>query len=339
MRARALLLAAVLVLTLVPAPAAAARAGGTVVVGPNETVDGFSAYAGRVVVEGTVEGDLTAYAGRVVVAEGGTVTGRVRAYAGSVVVNGTVGGNVLAYTGSVTVSEGAVVRGSLGAGIADVNVAGTVRGDVIVAGNVTLADSARVTGDLTYNGQLNDRGGRVDGEVRQLGDLALFPGVPPLVVALYLLLADALLGGLLLWAFPEFSWGAANTAHAEPARTAVAGIAVALVVPLACLLLALTVVGVPLAVVGLGAYVATLWVGSVYGRFAVGSWLLTFVDEDRPPVALAVGLVVVAVAAQVPVVGDVVRLVVVLLGVGVLALGLRAVYDIVQSHRGGLTSL
>lgn len=329
----------VVALAVVPASAAAARAGGTVVVGPDERVNGLTATGGTVVVQGTVDGDLTAFAGTVVIAENGTVTGQVRVYAGNVRIGGTVGTNVVAYAGSVTVTDGALVKGTLAAGSGQVVLAGTVRGDATLSGNVTLAPSAQVGGDLIYDGTLHDRGGRVDGEIRQASDLALLPDVPGLLLSAYLLLADALLGALLLVAFPRFSFGAANTAHAEPGRSAVAGILAIVAVPLACVLLAVTVVGIPLALIGLVAFLTMLWVGTVLGRFAVGSWLLSYVDEDRPWAALALGLVVVALLAQVPYLGPLVRAVVALLGVGVLALGVRAVYVAVRERRGGLTSL
>lgn len=356
-RVLALALALLIALPVVAAPVVAAtttqadgggggiRVGGTVVVGANETVTGnVTAVAGTVVVRGTVEGDLEAYGGGVVIAEGGTVTGRVRAYAGSVRIAGTVEGTFFAYSGSVTLAESGVVRRSFGAAAGDVLLAGTVRGDANVgAGSIRLAPSAHVTGDLNYDGNLDDEGGRVDGRIRESSDLALTPSLPVLgpLAAIYLLLADALLGVILLSAFPQFSWTAANTVSSEPLRTAVAGLAGLVAVPVGLVLVAVTVVGIPIAVAGLAVFVVALWVGSVYGRYAIGTWLLDFADVEHRWGALALGIVLVAVLARLPVpyVGGVVRLVVLLFGVGVLVLGVRALYEMVRERPQGLSGL
>ena len=67
-RALLLLLAIVLIVTMFTSVVAAdTRAGGTVVIEEGESVNGLSATAGTVIVEGTVNGDLRAYGGDVIV--------------------------------------------------------------------------------------------------------------------------------------------------------------------------------------------------------------------------------------------------------------------------------
>lgn len=318
-----------------------ARMGGTVVVGVDETVEGdLTAFGGTVVVRGTVDGDVEAHAGTVVVTEGGHVEGKLRAYAGSVRIAGTVGRSALSYAGSVTLDEGGEVRGTFGAFAEDVTIAGTVRGDAnVAAGSVTLAETGTVRGDLNYDGSLADEGGHVGGATRASGDLALAPSIPFLgpLLSVYLLLADLLLGALLLAAFPRFSWDAATTAASEPLRTGAAGLAALVAVPLALVVVAITVVGIPLALAGLAVFLVGVWVATVYGRFALGSWLLSYTDVDNRWAALALGLALVAVIVRLPVpyLGSLVRLAVLLLGAGVLVLGLHAVYEMVRDDPAG----
>jgi cytoskeletal protein CcmA (bactofilin family) len=338
-----LLLAVLLVLAAVPAPVAAdSRTGGRVVVEAGETVDGLTATGGVVVVRGTVDGDLQAYGGRVVVAEGGEVTGRLRASAGVVVVDGTVGGTTLAYGGRVHVGESARLERSLGGAAGVVRVDGLVLGDVTVAaGTVTLGSSADVRGDLNYDGNLVDEGATVRGTTRGVGDLALLPSVPipGVVLSGYWFVANAALGALVLLLFPRFAWAAANTIAVEPLRTTGTGLVALLGGSLAVVLAALTVVGIPLALVGAAVLFAACWAGAVLGRFAVGSWLLSFVDHDGKWASLVVGLLVVGVLVRLPVVGQGFRAAVLLAGLGTVALGLRAAYDVLREHPGGLTSL
>lgn len=152
---------------------------------------------------------------------------------------------------------------------------------------------------------------------------------------LYGFLVNLLLGIVLVGVFPTFSRRVATGITDDALTTGVTGLAVLVAVPLVLLLVALSLFGLPLALVGALLLLVLSWVGSLYGRFAVGVWLLDVVPRslaavgtERGPVenrwaALFVGLVVVALLIQVPYVGRVVDVVVVALGVGALA---RLVY-------------
>lgn len=315
------------------------RVGASVTVLEGETVNGFTAYAGRIVVNGRVEGDLTAFGGRVVIAEGAEVTGRVRAFGGSVVVAGETGGNAVAYAGHVNVTDSATVRGSFGAVGGSVDLAGTVRDDATtVAGSVTLAPSAEVDGFLTYVGGFDDRGGSVSLGARHVSELSLLPpltGTGGALFTLYLLLADVFAGALLLSAFPEFAEDAVETAGDQPQRVAAAGAVVAVGVPVGVVLAALTVVGLPLALAALVGFVVLLWLGSIYGRYLLGAGILSFTERDDRYLALLVGVVVAAVLSLIPLLGEFVRALLTVAGVGTVALGLLVAYQSVDERRSG----
>jgi hypothetical protein len=319
------------------ASAQSQRLGGAVVVEEGETVDGFTAYGGRVVVEGRVEGDLTAFAGRVVIAEGATVTGRVRAFAGSVVVAGSTGGNAVAYAGHAEVADTGRVDGSFAGVGGSVVLAGTVRDDATtVAGTVTLDPSAEVDGFLTYVGEFDDRGGSVALDARHVSDLSLLPpltGAGGVLFSTYLLVADLLAGSLLLALFPAFAADAVETVGDQPQRVAAAGAAALVGIPLTAALAVLTVVGVPLALAALAGYVVLLWLGSIYGRYLLGAGVLSYTDRDDRYLALLVGVLVVAALSLVPFLGDLVRVLLLVAGLGSLTLGLYVAYESVAERR------
>lgn len=315
------------------------RVGASVTVLEGETVNGFTSYAGRVVVNGRVEGDLTAFGGRVVIAEGAEVTGRVRAFGGSVVVAGETGGNAVAYAGHVNVTESATIRGSVGAVGGSVDLGGSVRDDATtVAGSVTLAPSAEVDGFLTYVGEFDDRGGSVTLGARHVSELSLLPpltGTGGVLFTLYLLLADVFAGALLLSAFPEFAEDAVETAGDQPQRVAAAGVVAAVGIPIGAALAAVTVVGLPLALAGLVGFVVLLWLGSIYGRYLLGAGILSFTGRDDRYLALLVGVVVAAVLSVIPILGEFVRALLVVAGVGTVALGVYVAYESVRERRPG----
>ncbi|MFB6167797.1 MAG: polymer-forming cytoskeletal protein [Haloferacaceae archaeon] len=328
-----LVLAVALVLALAALPGVAAaeqRASGTVIVAEGEQVDSLTATGGTVIVRGTVTGDVDAYAGSVVVTESGAVEGDLQAYAGSLRVEGTVGGNVVAYAGSVVLTDSGQIRGSLGAAAGEVTVAGTVRGDVTAgAALVTLAPSANVRNDVNYDGRLERApGATVGGQVRAADDLGLGPAppaLPPGTFFIYGVLSNLLVGGILLYAGEDFSVSAAENAVLDPGPSLFYGLAAAVVVPVGLLALAITVVGLPVAAAALLALPALGWVAAVLGRFALGAWLVSFADVDRPAAGLAVGVVLVALLARIPFrVGVGVRAGVLLLGVGAGVVELRA---------------
>ena len=316
-----------LVAAVSPVAAADSRTGGRVVVEAGETVDGLTATAGEVVVAGTVEGDLTAYAGTVRIVEGGTVEGRLRAYAGSVVVDGTVEGDILAYAGSVEVGRTGVVDDTLVAATGSVAAAGVVRGDVTTTGDVRLSDGARVTADINYGGELDAApGATVGGQTRQTEEFDAIPSAPPVsgpLFFLYGVLTNLLFGGLLLRFAPGLLATVRDELERDPLRTAGTGIAAVVVAALAAVALAVTVVGIPLALAWVAVVVAVAWTADVSARVAVGAAALDRLERGNNRAAVVVGVVGVAVLAQVPYLGPVVRAIVVVAGAGGLVAYLR----------------
>lgn len=331
-RALAMLVTVLVVTSLLSGVAAAqeTRSGETVVVEEDETVGDLTAFGGTVVIQGTVDGDLEAFGGDVLVE--GEVTGDVDAFAGNVRVTGEVDGGVSAAAGNVVVGEGATV-GALSAAAGNVAVEGTVAGDVqAAAGSVTLGPAATIEGDLTYGGELNRHpDAEVAGSVTQespgastpLGEV---PALPPWLGPLYWTLVNLVLGAVLLAIFPWFSDGVAATARTETLKSGGVGLLALVGIPITLALVAITVVGIPLSIAGAFVFALLLWVASVYGRFAVGAWLLSFANVENRWAALVVGLLVVFLVGLLPVLGGLVELVVLLLGLGALSIALYERY-------------
>jgi cytoskeletal protein CcmA (bactofilin family) len=325
-----LLVTLIVVLATVPGLAAAeARAGGSVVVPEGQTVDGLEAFGGSVVVYGTVDGDLSAFAGDVTIAESGRVTGDVSGAAGSIRIAGTVDGDVSGGAGDVTVTETGTIGGNLNAGAGTVRIDGTIAGDVTVgAERIVLGSTASVAGDLTYDGQLQGPRSTVAGTITRdasLGGPTVFQPVPVFsdwVLGVYSFFVNLALGALLLLAFPRFSRRVADSAVEGPARAGAAGLVMLVGVPILLVLTAITIIGIPLAVVGAMVFGVLAWVGAVYGRIAVGTWLTAYTAVESRWAALLVGFLVVAVVVRIPFVGWIPELLVALLGLGALVLAM-----------------
>jgi len=108
-----------------------------------------------------------------------------------------------------------------------------------------------------------------------------------------------------------------------------AGLAVLVGVPLALTLVAVTLVGLPLALVGAFLFVTALYLGPILAAAELGRTLLRRSAGELPGVAsfariLLVGLVALAVAAQLPGLGGAVRVVILVVGLGLVAERARA---------------
>ena len=329
----------VLLGSVVTGPAAAQAvqgAAGSVVIEEDERVSSVEALAGSIVVEGTVTGDVSGLAGTIRVTESGRIGGSIAAAAGNVRIDGTVDGDVSAGAGDVRVTETATISGDVAVGGGSILIDGRIDGDVRAGGeSVTLGPNAAVGGELRYDAAqfTRDPAATVtDGVVndQNLGSSTTTPMLPSGTAAVYSLLANLVLGVILLLAFPAFSARLAGRVATSPGKTGGVGLLTLFGTPIALVLIAVTIVGIPLAVLGAAAFGLGIWVAIVYGQYAVGAWVLRQTGRDDRWVALIGGLVGFAVLGLIPIFGGVFELLALLLGLGALMLGLR---DSFQSRR------
>jgi cytoskeletal protein CcmA (bactofilin family) len=293
------------------------------------------AFGQTVTVTGTVERDLLA-AGQQITVDG-VVNGDVRAAAQSVVINGRVEGNVTAagqlllldqrgQVGGSVVGVGQTLNllGSVGRGVTagaeTLHLGGLVGGNVTAdVGTLTLDPSARIAGRLSYTAEREAAvpAGTVAGSVQfRPTERAERPPPPaPLLGGLFTpfgviwLIGMLIAGVLLVYFLPEFAMGAARQVQAHPWRSVGVGLLAFFGGPVLVLLLAVTLIGLPLAVlVGLG-YFLGLYVGWLLLGLAVGSLLALLARRWRPVAPLGpawlvvIGLVVLYLLSHLPGIG------------------------------------
>ena len=341
------LLVAIVVIGAVPATVTAqsdARAGGTVVVEEGETIDSLQAVGGTVIVRGTVTGDVSAAGGDVQIEETGQVDGDLEGGAGSVTIAGTVDGDVEVAAGSVTVAENGTVNGTFTAGAGTVVIDGTLEDDAeIGADTIRLGETASIAGDLRYDGDLEGNTDAVAGDIEEDPSLGVdvAPTVQPFAAWLftvYSFVINLLLGAVLLALFPRFSGRVADSVATGPIRTGLIGLGVFIGVPILLIALAITIVGIPLSIIGTLVFALLLWIGVIYGLFAIAAWVLSLVGISNRWLALILGLLVGAGLSLVPIVGGVVNLLVLLLGLGAIARALSGHRRSARNRRSGTGS-
>jgi cytoskeletal protein CcmA (bactofilin family) len=322
--------------------------GQTVTVAGRVTGDVY-ATGQTVVVTGTLEGDLIAAAQQVVV--DGTVNGNVRAVGAVVTVNGHVGRNVSSLAQQVNISSSGRVDGSLLAAGETISVFGSVGRGVTIGGgtlqlggpvggkvvawaqNLSLGPNARLGGDLEYYSerQVDTPSGTVAGRVqyhqveRQERQAPLLNGLFDFGGLIWLI-GGAILGALAIIFAPRASARAVELGRQQPVQAFGVGLLVLFSVPLMVVLIAVTLVGIPIAL-ALG---ALYWVGLLLAwpalGLVVGTEIARRVPRGEPmPVlgALVVGLIVLHLVTHLPIVGGLVAFVGLAFGLGLIVQSFR----------------
>jgi len=139
-----------------------------------------------------------------------------------------------------------------------------------------------------------------------------------------------LLAALLLAALPRFHGRVGRTLRQHPALSMLLGVVWLVCAPAALVLLLLTVLGIPLALLGAALYVALLPLAYVSTAIAVGDWALRVWRADTASTwawraaAAALVLVLLSQATRVPWLGGAIVAAALAAGLGGFALQLRA---------------
>ena len=299
-----------------------------VLVNANSQKDTVAA-GGTVDVEGATADDLTVAGGNVEVR--GAVGGSARIAGGTVVVDGNVGEDLVVAGGNVTVMPTANIGGDLIVAGGNVVVSGPVGHNVRVAGGtlvlngkvggdvtaklsgaLQLGPQANVLGSLTYSAPhvaLRDSAAQVAGtisftprSVKSGGQLfALF------VLALAVkILAEVLAAYVLYFAFrPRFKGLVAATGTGFWKNVGY-GFLFTIAVPVAAVILVVTVIGYYAAITVALAYVLAIMVSWLVAGAWFGSWVLSKIKRHHVETGywtIALGIACAAVISAVPFVG------------------------------------
>jgi cytoskeletal protein CcmA (bactofilin family) len=312
------------------------------------------AFAGTVQVDGTVEGDLVVGAGMVTI--NGLVEGDLIAGTGQVFINGEVTGDVRAGTGTMVLAGTVGEDLMAGAGRIDITASGTVGEDLFFAAGEVVVDGS-VEGNVVGTASRYTRNGTVGGTEDVIIDPEpeppVDPGFPP-PGEIPTLIGDAirqwvsviLLGGLGLLLAPSAVRASGSALRRRPLASAGLGIGVlvgSLIGVIAVLLLAIllaillgsvtldalagfTIWGGILAIlvwtfllILAMAYLVDAVVGVAIGQMVERGWSKSRWHE----LALLIGgSFLVVLVTNLPFIGPIAKLVVIVLGLGAMAVAI-----------------
>ncbi|HUQ29145.1 MAG TPA: hypothetical protein VM051_11170 [Usitatibacter sp.] len=295
--------------TLATGAAATIQAGGDMEI-TNPVSGGLYGAGGRVTVSAPVEGKTRLAGGRVEIEEKGALQDAAIA-GGRVTVKGPVSGNLRVAGGHVTLD-------------------GPVSGNASVsAGALELGPNARIEGKLTFRGEHLERdpAAMVKGGVlhsvgghRSWGSGGWGRGMGWAIWTLGLMLLAAIIAG----ALPGATRRMENELRAAPWLASLFGIVALICIPIAAVLIMITIIGIPVGLLALLGYVALLVVGYVTASVVLGAMVLDKLKAGATSQtawrvgAAVLAMLVIATLAKIPFVGGLVGLTALVLGVGVI---------------------
>jgi cytoskeletal protein CcmA (bactofilin family) len=277
-------------------------------------VDGDVVCAGQTVtVNGAVSGDVLCGAQTITV--NGPVGGSVRAGGQIVTINGTVGRNVTVGAQNLVLGTGSHVSGEVAVGAQTTELSGPVDHDVLAA-TTTLQiggviggslnymssetldlDRSKVKGGITHQTPPRDEA-KQNTVAGRLGSLVFW-----VASSLVIMLAAVLL-------VPKLVRGITKPMIARPGESVALGLLALFVGPLALLVVAVTVIGLPLSLLAGTLWFIGLMTASLFAGAAVGQLALGRKEADQKQLALAVlaGVPLVLIVSWLPWVGFIVGL-------------------------------
>lgn len=312
------------------------------------TVNGDAFIAsGIVIVDGAVQQDLFAAGGNITIS--GTIGDDVRMAGGSIVVSGTVRGDLFVAGGEVHITSNGSVEGDLVSAGGSVIINGLVKGNVRVSGgevvlnnqidgnvraasgDVTLGSSAFIRGDFDYysrNEATIMDGARVGGTTLfhksgiQRGSGKILAGLLGFWFFLKFLMM-IVISVLAVYVFRRLTSKVLDRAIAAPGRDFLTGFILLFLVPITAILLCITLVGIPVAILGVLMYVVYLLLTGFLTPVIIGSYINKLITK-RPALemnwkTIVYGILATFILGIIPFVGGLIWFIIYLIVFGALA--------------------
>ncbi len=322
--------------------------GGTLIL--NGTVNGDAIVGGgTVVVNGSVKQDLMAGGGNITIA--GEIGDDLRLGGGNITILSTVKGDVVMGGGNILIGKDAVIEHDLVVGAGSLVIEGTVKGNVRIGGgqvvlngtvggfievdaeDLRLGANARLAKGLKYTSPkmaTMDEGSKVTGDVQYVkmeerrgpahvgpnaGPDKVFGALMGFVAMVFLIKMFALMIAAVVMTqfFKTYSSKLVDAALNKPGKAFGTGAITLFMVPVAIIVLTITILGAPLAgLLGFG-YGFIIMMAKIYAGVVFGAWLWKLGSKGKAKgtdwKAAVVGTFLLSFICLIPIVGWIIGIV------------------------------
>ncbi|MGC9443709.1 MAG: hypothetical protein ACP5E9_02055 [Candidatus Methanospirareceae archaeon] len=266
---------------------------------------------------------------------------------GELFVNAPVSGDILAAGGHITVNE--AVDGKIVAAGGAIELNSSAKNLVAAGGEITLHPSAVITRDAVLSGQRVSNAGTVSRNLTVRAeafentgsagrvDYQKPEGLEGLrtvvtVLRVLMMLGFLILGLVLLKLFPAQFFSVEAEVRRSPLRNTAVGFALIIVSTVVIFVLAITVVGFPLAAVTGMLFIIALMLSSIFVSFALGRVLSDALKVKLNDLLIfIIGFVILALLFHIPVVGMLIGFVALSLGFGSILYAVRTSWQRITS--------
>ncbi len=315
------------------------------------TVNGDIFGVGRsLTINGIVNGGVS-FAGQILTVNGEIAHG-ARLAGQTINVSGNIGRDLMVAGADATVTSTAKIgsdlilavgtsridghiNGNIAGGASEVTITDGVGGNIeLEADKLTIASTANIQGNLTYTSQSEaniQSGAQIGGttthrlpEVREPAKAGPLAGVGGKVIAFLMTL---LLGIVIILVAPRRTASIADSMRKKPWPSLGWGALILFATPIAAIITLITVVGVPVALIGLTLYGIAIYLSQIAVGLFIGCWIIGYFREVETRGilvgALALGFTILTLLKLIPYVGFPLWLATVLFGLGALLVSER----------------
>jgi cytoskeletal protein CcmA (bactofilin family) len=314
----------------------------------NATVKGDVIVAGgRILVEGSVSDDLIAAGGNITV--NADINDDARLAGGQILISSKIGDNLVAAGGNLTLGSASSVgnKAWLSGANVEINgrigneltiragrvvIAGEVLGDVLLYANtIEVLPGAIISGDFSYRSQsvanIHD-GASIKGKIEQLPVAdwrdSKKDGWQPVGLLLFIIIPISILFTVIILylLMPMAFDSMASMIKIRFLQTMAVGLITFLAVPVVTFLLAITIIGLPLALLSLLIYLLLLVFGYFSGIFYISDQVLNHLFKNKEKtkkwrvLSILIAVFLIFILTFVPLLGGLVLYLLFLLGLG-----------------------
>lgn len=263
------------------------------------------AIGNNLTIDGIVDGDVLAVGGTVIIR--GEIKGNVRAVGGNIIIEGNVEKNATIAGSQLKIAENAniekdfiafgsylevfgTVRSNIQGFVKNISINNIINGDVNL-GNVkqmTLGDQAMIMGNIEYTNTtdlINSQADKIKGEIIHKAPINPEPSENDSRLNKYLtpkfwlwsiikLLSLLLIGVIIANVFSVTTEHKIKNLYCCPATNFFWGLVILLFVPWLCILLMVTVIGLPLGLITMALYIISIYLAPILIGAALGKQIL-----------------------------------------------------------------
>jgi len=290
-------------------------------------VNGDIIAAGNsIIINGNVNGDVLAAAENVRIT--GTIDGNIRIAAKKITVDGnikravTIAGEAIYLNDKSNIGATALmfarqiesrgnISGNLDGATESLFISGKLTHTNIKVDKLTISNTAEIRGNLNYESVIEaeiDENALIGGDINytetKVKDFSRYDNAGYFVGRFIKLLSLFLLGLVLLSLVKRPTIFVIKKMKEDPIKAMLWGLVSFIVIPILALVFAITIIGLPIAIILVASYVVLLFIANIYSALLIGRWTAVKLNWKMIwPWALLLGLFILIVLVSLPFVG------------------------------------